>query len=423
MNSALRIGAGAIDITPDFETDLSGFASREQPSSGVLDPIFARAIYLESESGRLLWVVCDLLALEKQFVESFRAWAKRSLGLERNQVLLSVTHTHYAPATVELFACGRRSARYIEFLHGKIEELARDAMSKLQPCEMVIAHADCDLAIDRRKKPSAHVDPQVWSIGFRALDGQWIALLVNYTMHPVTFGHIERRISADWCGVVSRELSRQLGGHSIVMVTNGAAGNINPPRINAPPEEANRTGQMIADRIISPLRNPKAQAAPVLMTRSITIPIDLDWHDAPEIDRIADRYIADFSTNAWGEQFRTAINAWREKMKRMVAAGEGKTWEIELQAIRIGEVIIIAVNGEMFTRFTDYVRRSLPGKNVFVVAYSNAAAGYIPTREAYGEGGYEVETSHFFYGSFRPKSGTLELLAERAAELIKQVNA
>jgi hypothetical protein len=75
----------------------------------------------------------------------------------------------------------------------------------------------------------------------------------------------------------------------------------------------------------------------------------------------------------------------------------------------------------MFTRFTDYARRAT-GRPLFTVAYANAAFGYIPTREAYPEGGYEVDTAHYFYRSFRPKPGALELLADRAAEMVKELD-
>ena len=78
---------------------------------------------------------------------------------------------------------------------------------------------------------------------------------------------------------------------------------------------------------------------------------------------------------------------------------------------------MLAVNGEMFSRFTDIIRRKTRTR-LFVVAYANAAFGYIPTREAYAEGGYEVERAHFFYNSVRPRIGGLEMLADEAARLI-----
>jgi len=100
----VNVGAAEIDITPDFPVELSGFALRPQPSDGVEDPIFARALYLEHAGERLLWITCDLIAFEHDLVERFREWASAALGLDRRQVLLSATHTHTAPATIHLTA-------------------------------------------------------------------------------------------------------------------------------------------------------------------------------------------------------------------------------------------------------------------------------------------------------------------------------
>jgi hypothetical protein len=79
--------------------------------------------------------------------------------------------------------------------------------------------------------------------------------------------------------------------------------------------------------------------------------------------------------------------------------------------------VILAISGELFSRFAAMLRQRV-SKPLFVVGYANAVFGYIPTREAYEEGGYEVDQAHFFYNSFRPKAGSLEMLVDRAADLI-----
>ena len=96
------------------------------------------------------------------------------------------------------------------------------------------------------------------------------------------------------------------------------------------------------------------------------------------------------------------------------------TTPIDLLAVGIGSIKMLAVNGEMFSRFTDLLRQKT-AERLFVVAYANAAFGYIPTREAYAEGGYEVDTAHFFYNSFRPQPGALERLCERAAQQLRSL--
>src|SRR4051812_4266845 len=108
------VGAAQVDITPTFTVDLCGFASRTQPMTGVLDPIYAKALYLEDRGEKLLWVNCDVLAHSAAFVTAFREWAARELGI--HHVLLSATHTHAAPATVQLTGCGESDDRYLEVL-------------------------------------------------------------------------------------------------------------------------------------------------------------------------------------------------------------------------------------------------------------------------------------------------------------------
>jgi hypothetical protein len=147
------------------------------------------------------------------------------------------------------------------------------------------------------------------------------------------------------------------------------------------------------------------------------IDLPLDWVEPEEIDRIATAHIGEFENTEWAKPFRHAITVWRDRQKSVIASGKGKSIDIELFAIDLGPVLVLAISGELFSRFTAPLRERI-SKPLFVVGYANAAFGYIATREAYEEGGYEVDQAHFFYNSFRAKSGGLEMLAERATILL-----
>jgi hypothetical protein len=423
----MNVGAAAADITPDFEVELCGFALREQPCAGVLDPIFARAIYLDDEhGGRLLWIVADVLALEGSFVREFREWARREFDLRAEQVMLAATHTHFAPATIILNAAGARSERFVQLLREDMQRAAREAIGAPRPCDVVAARGRLDLSIDRRNKPTKHVDPTVWALGFRERgNGRFVAAVLNYAMHPVSLGHVERRVSPDWCGGASESLANALapdGERPLVMVANGACGNINPPYHGASRDEVFGWGKQVADAVANALRDAPPQGKATIDVRSITVPMSLDALDDAGIDRLADRMIAEVApTTTWPNQFTKAVSAWRASLHERVNSGGGRTHDIELQAARIGDITILAINGEVFARFTDDLRRAVGDENLFVVTYANTAFGYIPTREAYPEGGYEVDTAHFFYNSFRPQPGSLEILCERAAELVRSM--
>jgi hypothetical protein len=55
------------------------------------------------------------------------------------------------------------------------------------------------------------------------------------------------------------------------------------------------------------------------------------------------------------------------------------------------------VNGEPFAELALEVKRRSPITNTFFLGYSNGCLGYLPTPEAFDEGGMEVNESHQNY--------------------------
>src|SRR5256885_11518909 len=99
----MNVSVAEIDITPPVGVEISGYAARVHPTVGVLDPLFAKALYLDDGAGgRLLWLAVDVIAFDPAIVSSFPAWAGATLGMRQDQGLPSATHTHPWPATAEL---------------------------------------------------------------------------------------------------------------------------------------------------------------------------------------------------------------------------------------------------------------------------------------------------------------------------------
>ena len=116
--------------------------------------------------------MADLVAVPREEVLSLRAWAKETLGLEPRQVMVSATHTHSGPATVQLNAAGRKDPAYMAHIQGWFREAARQAVGRLEECELVTAEVPLDVAVDRRKTPTAHTDPHALGLGFRRADDE-----------------------------------------------------------------------------------------------------------------------------------------------------------------------------------------------------------------------------------------------------------
>jgi hypothetical protein len=84
---------------------------------------------------------------------------------------------------------------------------------------------------------------------------------------------------------------------------------------------------------------------------------------------------------------------WRAENARNYYGMKTIPWE--LMAIRIGDVVLLSVPGEPFTETAQQVACQSPFAHTLFSGYSNGGFGYIPVREAYLEGGYEIEATPF----------------------------
>ncbi len=60
------------------------------------------------------------------------------------------------------------------------------------------------------------------------LDGKILAVYINWPCHATTTGQDNYQIKADWPGGAARYIKKQLGEETVVSVTAGASGDINP---------------------------------------------------------------------------------------------------------------------------------------------------------------------------------------------------
>jgi hypothetical protein len=100
----LRLGWASADLTPEKPVVLTGF-SRARVSEGVLDPITATVLAIESvrdgaPAGMVIMVSCDLIAISDELRDRVRTKVEKSLPeIDADNVVLNGTHTHCGPET------------------------------------------------------------------------------------------------------------------------------------------------------------------------------------------------------------------------------------------------------------------------------------------------------------------------------------
>src|SRR6516225_1329024 len=93
----LKAGAAKVDITPPIGYAMWGYGARHDgPSTGVLDPLHARALVLAVGDERIALVSLDLgRAPTRQSTAAIRANVKAATGIEH--LFLVASHTHHGP--------------------------------------------------------------------------------------------------------------------------------------------------------------------------------------------------------------------------------------------------------------------------------------------------------------------------------------
>ncbi len=422
-SSEVFVGTAQLDITPEPGIELAGFAVRPQPATAVLDPLHARALYLEHGSEQLLWIQADILGFDQALADRLRAWGQVELGIPAPRIWLTATHTHSGPATIALTGCGALEPAYVARLEDRLHRAARLARDTTEPCRLIESHGQCRLGIDRRGFASAHTDPHVAAFAWQRSDGTIKAALLDYAMHPVCLRG--SWISADWPGETARVISDSLPGHPVTVVGSGACGNINPPQVGVAPEQMRDWGASVAHSVLPGLlgdsRMPSVAGDGAFRVATARIDLPLDHWSSGDLDAYKASCMADLSGyQAFGDKFRLALETWHGMMSRRLQRGEPPATCLELGALALGQTAVLTMNAEVFSRFTALAD---PGvvPHLATVGCTNGMIGYLPTIDACEEGGYEFEWSMLFYNLPRPTRGGLELVARTARKLLGSI--
>ena len=89
---------------------------------------------------------------------------------------------------------------------------------------------------------------------------------------------------------------------------------------------------------------------------------------------------------------------WAENVLQTIEAGEDPPRrEISFTAFRVNDTAIASVSGEPFAELGLEVKRRSPFAHTIFLGYTNGCIGYLPTPEAFDEGGMEVHESYQNY--------------------------
>jgi hypothetical protein len=393
--AGLRAGVARVEITPPVGVDLWGYAARKSPATGTLDPLMARVLVLEAGEKRLALVVLDLgRTFGPASLERLRETARKNNGI--SYTLVQATHTHSGPVILDEYPNNAVPAWETEAL-ARISKAIDDAARTLVDARLGTGRGSAYIGYNRirvnadgtvtmlwrnpTRVATAPVDPTVSVVRVDAADGKPLAILVNYSCHPVVFGADNLEYSADFPGAMARTVEVTLGGAPICFFLQGACGDINVYDATTPVQEdavgkrdwaGLRLGEEASRVAKSIVTQPDPQAS--LDFAEETMTFRLRW--SPE--KFRQGLIASF-----GEQF---VEKFAPRIRDQVPA--------TVATLLINKrLAMMTMPGEPFVDYQINWRDRCPVRDALFLGYANGYVGYFPTIRAAATGGYGAASS------------------------------
>jgi hypothetical protein len=95
-----------------------------------------------------------------------------------------------------------------------------------------------------------------------------------------------------------------------------------------------------------------------------------------------------------------AVAAWAQEMiGKARAVGLPRCVRGNIQALAFGrQLVLIGFPGELFSEIGMRIKERSPFPRTLLCGYAGGTVGYVPTRSAFSEGGYEVSDAYKLYG-------------------------
>jgi hypothetical protein len=116
--------------------------------------------------------------------------------------------------------------------------------------------------------------------------------------------------------------------------------------------------------------------------------------------------------------------AWADDVRKTAdQPSEERLLPFPMQAVRIGEAVLVAMPGEVFVRIGQQIALRSPFPYTVALGYSNGLLGYVPTADAYPRGGYEVSDAYRYFGTLMVAPESEEMILDTAARLLTRLGA
>jgi len=446
--SEMRVGVAAVEITPPPGLPLMGNFRDDYLARGSHDPLTAKAIVFEDRRGtkaahlRIGRSPCRFhltgieTGRERLPVHLRRTVLAPQTPVERQAVLVRMAKAQLSLGRIP-FGLGHGRSRCDQHRFGRrairpVVQAEQEPIVRRGPAVRVGGvdqhvfrrHAGraADRVTDQRHVAAvqhADVDRQEGCLVIESATGP-VAAAVNFGLHPAVLAGDNWLYSADFPGQLSAALRRIQGDDFLTLFLNGCCGNVNHVDYHNQQQGRGygmieRVGYMLAAAAAQAIRTRVPLAGDDIAVATDMVVLERMPVSPDEYDRCR-RLLDDLRKQPLPGQVDGLPEAFFADLRLQMHAVQHEPDHVEVMTIRVGDMAVVGLPGEVFCEFGLELKRRSPTSHTLVVELANDAIGYLPTRESFAQGGYEVTVGSTLYA---PGAG--ERLADAAAAQLQRL--
>ena len=414
------------DVTPPLGGFLWGHYA-EVYAQDVTTRLYAKACVVEDNGEYAAMVVIDSCALPHDIHDVVTKRVYEYTGITADKICVSANHTHWGvPAfdSPEIGCLGDRA--YMDVLFRLTADAIILAYKRLDETTATFSNTVVNGACFNRDylredglyktqpgpdivRPLDGVDENLPAIMFEC-DGKPVGAIISYALHPCTTKANVTGYCGDYPSILSEKLKEKYGDEFVSLFVVGTCGDVN--HLN-PDKSCERhthitLGNLLADAFIKSQDSKTEIGSGVKAAKSyVNVPRRMS---EPDVNR--DRL-------AYNLETKNLMNT------RNLLYYISKSWPVStnlaVQCIKIGDILIVALPGEIYMTYGRRIKEESPFKNTIVIENSNTYCGYIPSVEAFNaEKNRLYETNLCYHSCHIPEAGNM--LCDKALELANKLN-
>ncbi len=416
------------DVTPPIGGYLWGYYSR-RIAEDVSERLYAKAVVIEDGGNTVALVSVDACSLPGEMHDIVTERIYNYTGIKPENVCISATHTHKGVPVLDSpeIDCFKDEA-YTDVFYRLTADAVILAYKRLGEDEVEVTYGisfvdgvsfnrnavttDGTYVTHPRWRDDVvrtldEVDKSLNIITF-SKNGKKIGSIINYSLHLDCTGR-GMWYSSDYAGIISDILKEKYGNDFVSLFVTGACGDVNHMNHDKNIEVNNHKtiGTIIAREAIKVIESSSIVSGSVSSFKE-SISIEKRKSDEKEYNKLFDERSGRASDSL-------VVLAYL----RYAYANKETHADLKIQLIKIGDICICALPGEIYTRTGLNIKEKSPFEKTIIVENSNSYCGYIPTKNAFDENSRLYEAALCNHSCLLPEAA--QLIEEKAINMIKKL--